>query len=869
MDPMEEVVRLDSERSTTLPLSDAALLDADQRRRVLSTFRLKLILTSFVLVLLIGLSGMMVVLVTRIFDSLTPAVRADLGWKAARGAAELARATELGIVVSDERAIRAALGAYLADPDVTSIVVTDRDGKPLVTHGKPPERPFAGRPGQIDERDTVLVAWADSAIEGETVGRVAVVISKQRLLAGNELKRDILTAAGGGCALAFVICLFFVSFYVGPLIRVTRVAFERLEKTTAQALEAARLKSEFLANMSHEIRTPMNGIIGMTELLLEAGLDGRQRRYAQTVQTSANALLNVLNDVLDFAKIEAGKLDIHVAECDARRTVEEVADLLSAQAQAKHVELAVHIATAVPPLVRCDRERIRQVLTNIAGNAVKFTDRGEVVLRLDLEKRGENSSVLVFRVDDTGPGIEKREQARLFEAFYQVDGSLTRKHGGTGLGLAISKQLVAMMGGKISLESEPGTGSRFRFEIPVERSEKTFVSDTRTWPSLPVLIVDDNHTNLAILEELLAGWGMRVTSTTRGHEALNLLKTAHAAGTPYQLAVIDYQMPGMHGGELAHRVREDLGLGDLPIVMLASLGASELKDFQRCINETLTKPVRQSELRRALGLALGDRSRVPGARDVHTSPRPEHDKARRTPRFAGTPRLLVAEDNPINQEVLLEILTQLGCAADVVGDGKSALDALAARDYPVVLMDCQMPVLDGYEAVRRLRQQAGPGARTPVVAVTAHAVEGERAKAIAAGMDDYIAKPVSPAALGALLERWLPVVEQVTTIPAPAADSERALDPERSRSPRVVEMFLKLAPAQVETLLEAITVGDLKRVSECAHKLRGSSLGIGAPRLARLCEELEAHPMISGLAREIASALDEVRRELISVRAAS
>jgi signal transduction histidine kinase/CheY-like chemotaxis protein len=841
---------------------DAPLLAPDQRRRVLSTFRLKLILSSFVLVLLVGLSGMMFVLVTRIFDSLTPAVRADLGWKAERGAAELARATELGIVVADEKAIRAALGAYLSDPDVTSIVVTDRDGKRLVTHGSPPDRPFAGKPGRIDERDRTIVAWAESAIEGEPVGRVAVVVSKARLMAGNELKRDILGAAAGGCALAFVICLFFVSFYVGPLIRVTRAAFERLEATTAQALEAARLKSEFLANMSHEIRTPMNGIIGMTELLLDTSLESRQKRYAQTVQTSANALLNVLNDVLDFAKIEAGKLDIHVAECDARRTVEEVAELLSAQAQTKGVELAVHIGQGVPPLVRCDRERIRQVLTNIAGNAVKFTDHGEVVLRLDMLGEGPENERLVFRVDDTGPGIGKAEQERLFEAFYQVDGSLTRKHGGTGLGLAISRQLVAMMGGEISVQSEPGKGSRFRFEVPVGRSEKTFVADVRRWPELTVLVVDDNHTNLAILDDLLSSWGMRVTSTTRGQEALKLLKTADAAGTPFGLAIIDYQMPGMHGGELARRIRLELGLVSLPIVMLASLGMGELRDVQSNVNEMLTKPVRQSELRRALALALGERRREPGTNGLRTSPLPEHDRRRRTPRFAGNPRLLVAEDNPINQEVMLEILTELGCSADMVGDGQSALDAIADRDYPVVLMDCQMPVLDGYEAVRRLRRVDGPAAHTPVIAVTAHAVEGERAKAIAAGMDDYISKPVSPAALGALLTRYLPIVEQISTIPAPPNDSDRALDPERMRSSRVVDLFLKLAPTQVETLLEAVAVGDLANVKASAHKLRGSSLSIGAPRMARLCEELEAHPAISGLAREIAGALDDVRREL-------
>jgi CheY-like chemotaxis protein/HPt (histidine-containing phosphotransfer) domain-containing protein len=362
---------------------------------------------------------------------------------------------------------------------------------------------------------------------------------------------------------------------------------------------------------------------------------------------------------------------------------------------------------------------------------------------------------------------------------------------------------------------------------------------------------------------------MEVACATNGAEALELLTRASENGAPYQLAIIDFQMPEMHGGELARRMRIDLGLDSLPIVMLASLGAGELGDARRHIDETLTKPVRQGELRRAVELAL--RGREPGARAFRPSPLPIADGPEKSLRFAGRPHLLVAEDNPINQEVMVEVLAQFGCTADVVDDGRSALDAILAHDYPVVLMDCQMPVLDGYEAVGLLRARGDAKSKTPVVAVTAHAVAGERQKAIAAGMDDYISKPVSPDTLHALLARFLPVEVSRASTPPPAAPppdptavtgAEPDLDPSRGRSPRVCALFLSLVPEQIDALLLSVGAGDHAGVKAGAHKLRGSALSIGASKLAALCERLEAEPTDLALPEQVKRAHDLVRKEL-------
>jgi signal transduction histidine kinase/DNA-binding NarL/FixJ family response regulator/HPt (histidine-containing phosphotransfer) domain-containing protein len=669
----------------------------------------------FVVALLLALSGLIFVLVSQIFDTLTPTIRADLEWKARRGAGELVHATELGIVVADEHEIKNSLSGYDRDPDIMAIVVTDMSGKVLATHGKPPETTkelFSGNARSLRTSPSHFVSWSEAAIEGGPVGRVAVVVSTARLKAGDELKRKILFSAGAGGALAFLFALLFVSFYIGPIIRVTNIAFTKLEKTTAKALEAARLKSEFLANMSHEIRTPMNGVLGMIELLSRTKLEDKQRRYLATLQTSAGGLMSVLNDILDFSKIEAGKMELREENCRVRALVDEVTELFAARAELRGVRIEARVESDVPSHVEADTERVRQVLSNLVGNAVKFTESGTITVRALVEEAKGPVLQLRFEVKDTGIGIEPALQGRLFEAFSQVDGSLTRKHGGTGLGLAICKQLVALMKGRIGVTSEMGKGSTFWFVLPLRRLEST---------------------------------------------------------------------------------------GSL--VLPSSLDAKPL------------------------------------------APPPSS-------KTGGTRKILVAEDNPINQEVIREVLSELGYEAFIVENGREALSALEQEAYPLVLMDCQMPELDGYGAAREVRRREEGSHRIPMIAVTAHAFEGERQKALAAGMDDYVTKPINAGVLGEVIERWWPKTlsrepesgERLASIriaaAAPVSESP-VLDPSVKRSPAVARVFLKHVPGQVESIGKALAAGDLETVKAAAHKLKGSCLAVGIPRMAALCAELE------------------------------
>jgi signal transduction histidine kinase/CheY-like chemotaxis protein len=536
------------------------------------------------------------------------------------------------------------------------------------------------------------------------------------------------------------------------------------------ALKAAnRAKSEFLANMSHEIRTPMNGVLGMTELLLDTGLTETQRRYAQTVHHSGESLLHIINDILDFSKIEAGKMELDTVDFNVRETAEEVAELLAGRAHAKGLELLCDIDDDVPALVGGDSGRLRQVLMNLVGNAVKFTERGEVAVTVKRAPTGKvlapaGSCVLLFSVRDSGIGIDPEARSRLFKAFVQADGSTTRRFGGTGLGLVICKQLVEMMGGEIDIESRPGEGSTFWFTATLAVAEVAgaLPEPAKNLAGQRVLIVDDNPANCAILARYVSGWGMANEAADRGERALTMLRAAAARGTPYDVALIDMKMPGMNGMELGKAIGTDRALAKTRLIMLSSVPSRDMEALSREAGfaACLSKPVGRAALYRCIagvtGLAAAPQ---PAARQV---PAP-HLQAQQS---SLTARVLVVEDNRVNQEICSAMLRALGCEADLASDGRAGVEAAFKGDYDVVLMDCQMPVMDGFEAATTIRAREAelntesrasgqPPRRMPIVALTANAMQGDRERCLAAGMDDYLAKPFKKEQLRAILEPWM------------------------------------------------------------------------------------------------------------------